>query len=201
MNKSESKYFNTAVRMDRAFMELLEKKDFEYITVKEICAQAGVNRSTFYLHYDNIGDLMAESIRLMNEQFLSYFKSQNTSIADILHSDSNEKLILISPKYIVPYLTYVKEHRRLYATAIAKTSALNLGDTYERMFKHIFSPIMERFGIAQDERKYFAEFYIHGIIAIITVWLKNDCEMPIDRLMSIIIKCAMHDDANDSTET
>ena len=37
MNKSESKYFNTAVRMDKAFLELLGTKSFEYITVKEIC--------------------------------------------------------------------------------------------------------------------------------------------------------------------
>ena len=31
MNKNESKYFNTAVKMDKALIELLEKKDFEYI--------------------------------------------------------------------------------------------------------------------------------------------------------------------------
>lgn len=37
MNKSESKYFATAARMDEAFLELIEKKDFAYITVKEIC--------------------------------------------------------------------------------------------------------------------------------------------------------------------
>ncbi len=37
MNKSESKYFNTAARMDEALILLLEKKDLEYITVKEIC--------------------------------------------------------------------------------------------------------------------------------------------------------------------
>ena len=36
MNKNESKYFNTAIKMDQAFLELLEKKDFAYITVKEI---------------------------------------------------------------------------------------------------------------------------------------------------------------------
>lgn len=47
MNRSESKYFNTAIRMDEAMMELLERKDFEYITIKEICAAAGVSRSTF----------------------------------------------------------------------------------------------------------------------------------------------------------
>lgn len=29
--------------MDEAFLKVLEKKDFAYITVKEICAAAGVN--------------------------------------------------------------------------------------------------------------------------------------------------------------
>lgn len=46
----------------------------EYITVKEICETAGVNRSTFYLHYETIGDLMTESIQYMNEQFLEHMK-------------------------------------------------------------------------------------------------------------------------------
>lgn len=74
MKKSESKYFNTAVRMDRAFLELLEKKDMEYITVKEICEAAGVNRSTFYLHYETIDDLLAESVQYMNQQFQEHMK-------------------------------------------------------------------------------------------------------------------------------
>ena len=50
--------------MDEALLALLEKKDLPYITVKEICQQAGVNRSTFYLHYETIGDLLAESCLL-----------------------------------------------------------------------------------------------------------------------------------------
>lgn len=54
MNKSESKYFNTALLMDAALLTLLEGKDLEYITVKEICEKAGVNRSTFYLHYETL---------------------------------------------------------------------------------------------------------------------------------------------------
>ena len=73
MNKSESKYFNSAIKMDKAFLGLLEKKDFEYISVKEICEKASVNRSTFYLHYETIGDLLEESISYMNEEFLEYF--------------------------------------------------------------------------------------------------------------------------------
>ena len=34
-----------------------------YITVKEICEKAGVNRSTFYLHYENTTDLLQETTR------------------------------------------------------------------------------------------------------------------------------------------
>jgi AcrR family transcriptional regulator len=58
VKKSESKYFNTALLMDEALLILLERKDFAFISVKEICDKAGVNRSTFYLHYENMDDLM-----------------------------------------------------------------------------------------------------------------------------------------------
>lgn len=91
MNKSESKYFNTAKRMDQAFLELLEKKDFEYITIKEICQKANVNRSTFYLHYENMGDLLEECIEYANNQFLEYFENK---YVDLVKQDK-EELILI----------------------------------------------------------------------------------------------------------
>ena len=93
MNKSESKYFNTAVRMDEALLELLEKKDFAYITVKEICEKAGVNRSTFYLHYTDIYQML-ESIEdelegeinqiVNNHPVDSYYKESFPMIKEIL---------------------------------------------------------------------------------------------------------------------
>lgn len=69
MNKSESKYYNTALLMDEALLLLLEKKEYEFITVKEICEKAGVNRSTFYLHYETIDDLLYEAIEMINKRF------------------------------------------------------------------------------------------------------------------------------------
>ena len=37
-----------------AFLELRAKKPLEKITVKELCALACVNKSTFYSHYEDI---------------------------------------------------------------------------------------------------------------------------------------------------
>lgn len=75
MNKSESKYYNTACLMDDALLLLIEKKDFKYITVKEICDKAGVNRSTFYLHYETMTDLLEETSQYVLKNF--YLQMQN----------------------------------------------------------------------------------------------------------------------------
>ena len=37
-----------------AFIELRTKKPLEKITVKELCALACINKSTFYSHYEDI---------------------------------------------------------------------------------------------------------------------------------------------------
>ena len=70
MNKQESKYFNTASYMDEALLVLLEKKDYNFITVKEVCQKAGVNRSTFYLHYEKMDDLLEETVNYVNNKFM-----------------------------------------------------------------------------------------------------------------------------------
>lgn len=69
MNKSESKYFHTAVKFNEALLKLLEKKPFEYITVSELCKEAGVNRSTFYMHYENTADLLNETTQYVMQYF------------------------------------------------------------------------------------------------------------------------------------
>ena len=88
MNKSESKYFNTAIRFNKALLSLLEKKSFEYITIREICETAEVNRSTFYLHYENTSDLLKETIAYAIESFTEYFSVDTESITSKF-ADSN----------------------------------------------------------------------------------------------------------------
>lgn len=192
MNKSESKYFNTAIKMDKALMHLLEKKEFEYITIKEICAEAGVNRSTFYLHYENTGDLLLESISYIDEQFLSYFSTENKNIVTKIKNCPAKELILITPQYILPYLTYIKEHKRLFLTAMTKLTFMNYcEETYQKMVRYVFYPIMDRLNIPVSERNYMLFFYINGIIAILLEWLKNDCKDTIEQITDIIIKCVI----------
>lgn len=106
MNKSESKYFATAARMDEAFLELIEKKDFDYITVKEICEKAGVNRSTFYLHYETVDDLLTESAQHIIDEFVSFMPHDTVDFLEKMRNCPLDELYLITPEYLTPSYIY-----------------------------------------------------------------------------------------------
>lgn len=192
MNKSESKYFNTAVRMDEALISLLEKMDFEYITIKEICTAANVNRSTFYLHYENTRDLLEEAVSMMHERFLSYFDVKSERFIGRLGDCPEEELLLITPEYLTPYLTFIRENRRLYSAAMNKPANFRAVETYSAMFRHVFDPILARFSVPEAERNYIMAFYLHGIAAIMSQWLEEDCKKSIGEIAEIIMKCIPH---------
>ncbi len=191
MTKSESKYFNTAVRMDEAFLELLTEKDFEYITVKEICEKACVNRSTFYLHYETMGDLLDESFEYKNRKFMSYFPVNPaefiSKINDVdLNKVSLKDFYFITPEYLIPYLNYVKENRRLFKTTISRPDTLHSNQRFETLVKVVIEPIMERYQIPSEQRRYILIFNINGIIGIIKEWLNGDCRESTDFIVEMI---------------
>ena len=191
MNRAESKYFATAARMDEAFLTLLEKKDFAYITVKEICETAGVNRSTFYLHYETVSDLLNESVEHMNRQFLNYMAQDAEAFVTKLYTCPLRELYLVTPEYLTPYLNYIKEHRRLFRTATENAAVLGLDRAYDRMCRHVLTPILERYGVPEDERAYRMAFSIQSLMAIITEWLRRDCADPVERIISIMQGCIL----------
>ena len=191
MKKSESRYFNTALRMDQAFLKLLEQKDMEYITVKEICEAAGVNRSTFYLHYETIGDLLAESVQYMNEQFLEHMKLHAETLVSRIRDCPLDELYLVTPVYLTPYLEYIAQNKRLFRTALKNSGSLGLDRIYSRMMRHVFTPILERFQIAEPDRPYMVAFYIHGLMAILSEWLKHDCADSIPHVCAVMEQCVM----------
>ncbi len=189
MNKSESKYFNTAKKFDKVLLSLLEKKPFEYITISEICEEAGVNRSTFYLHYENTNDLLEEATRYVIDKFVSYFSVDTREIASKLTECDATELNFINESYLLPYLSFIKENRRVFNAFLSYPSVFKNEAIFERLFENIFDPILERFYYPRDERKYVMMFYLNGINAIISVWINEGCQKSIDEIAEVIRYC------------
>ncbi len=189
MTKQESKYFKTAQRMDSALISLLKKKPIEYITISELCEKAGVHRSTFYMHYENIGDLLEETARYMIDDFLSYFSDTREIFNFDFHSCNPDELNFICDKYLAPYLEYIRNNRELILTAVSNGKILGFDKVYQRMFENIFNPIMGRFNYPEADRKYVMMYYLNGINAINIEWLKDNCQKSIPEVIGIIKTC------------
>ena len=189
MNKSESKYFNTAKKMDKALISLLEEKSFEYITVSEICKRADVNRSTFYLHYENTVDLLDETARFLLDDFVSYFNDDVKNITSKLKESSLDELVFISDEYLQPYLTYIKDNKSVFSTVLLHSFSFGFNEIFQRLYENVFNPILERFNYPIADRKYAMMFYLNGITAVVTEWLKDGCEKTIGEVSQIIYGC------------
>ena len=185
MNKNESKYFNTAKKMNDALITLLETKEFEYISIKEICHIANVNRSTFYLHYSNMNDLLEETIESLNLSFNSHFKSKENE-STIISKDNLEDLLLINDENLIPYLNFIKENKNIYKVLKNHPQLFNANKTYEQMFRKLFVPIMNRFGLDEKWHKYLMDFYISGLTSIVLDWVYDDCKIPVQEVSDFI---------------
>ena len=54
----DKRVIKTRRRLHTALLGLMKNKNIRDISVKELVEEARINRSTFYLHYDNIFDIL-----------------------------------------------------------------------------------------------------------------------------------------------
>lgn len=189
LNKSESKYYNTACLMNEALIFLLDKKEYAFITVKEICEKAGVNRSTFYLHYETMDDLLSETIEYIGKEISKHYKSKTVIDTKYIATCPLEDLILITPKYLLPYLEFIKERKKVFKTAYTQPNVLKTQEITYHLYQNFFEPILIRFNVPKNERKYRITFALKGVGAIIMEWVKNDCKESVEEMTEIIVKC------------
>lgn len=184
MNKNESKYFYTARLMNQALLALLEKKDIDFISITEITKKAGVNRSTFYLHYDNIYELLEETLENLNKEFINSFP---VKIPYEIKSAKNA--FLITEEHLIPYLNFCKKNKRILKLAHQKPQLFQSEKVYRKMYNTIFYPAISQFIQDETQRIYNLEFFTQGVAGIIKKWIELDCITEIDDLIKIIKAC------------
>lgn len=188
-NKSQSKYYHTACLMNEALLQLLEKKDYAFLSVKEICEKAGVNRSTFYLHYETMDDLLTETIQYIGKKIADQYNREHVIDKTRIQTCPVEELLLVSPKYLYPYLNFVKDNKKIFQTAFVQPRALKTQEISGYLYDEIFEPIMARFGIPENERKYRIAFGLNGMGAVIIEWVRGGCKEEVGDIADILIKC------------
>ena len=136
MNESDERYSTAEDAIYDAFFLLLQTKDLNRITVSDVIKKAGIVRSTFYNHYENIPALMVaaedktirdifemmESFHPKNDRDMcrSYFLAicnytrKNPFLANLLQSPRGDAFF---EKAITMFHKYVAEVTQINVTA------------------------------------------------------------------------------------
>ena len=102
--------------LTEAFIRLYRNKPLHQISVKEVAGLAGYNRSTFYIHYDDIPDLLEKAeqqllIEIRRIIVAKVFAGQNPLTVDLLFEAIKEvfssnldrlSLMMVKPGSIFP---------------------------------------------------------------------------------------------------
>lgn len=190
MNRSESKFKNTASKMNRALFNLLERKQFSEISIMDVCAEAGVNRSTFYAHYGNTYDLLQEAFQGIINSFLNECDFDSPADLSDMQNLNRDDLNFISPKYLIPYLEYIKKHRRLFRIYAENAHVFDVNRLDDYIIDNLFVPILEKYGVTDKKLvRYMQKYFLKGIDAIVNEWVRHDCEDDVLFVCEIIIFC------------
>ena len=105
----------TRERLREALRRLVADDDFSHVGVAELCREAGVHRTTFYGHYDGVGDVAADLYATTIDE---------RSAVDIPASDSVGDLALRYREALVAILEAVQAERSAFRSLLGSSVSL-----------------------------------------------------------------------------
>ncbi len=152
--KNNRRRQETRKQIERTFIELLQSKEIDTITVSEICNRVGVNRSTFYANYEDIYALAAV-LRAQLEAEVAGMFSQGMEL--IFSGEDYRRLLCHMRDNRLFYLTYFK-----------------LG--YDAAYSLDMSSVLKStYSLPQNHLDYHILFFRAGFNAIVKKWLVEGC--------------------------
>ncbi len=152
------------------------RKPLSRITIAEVCARAGIHRSTFYAHYQDIFDVVEQVEATMSKRLAESFLEQ-------LEQGADARACFVS---LFGFIAENREFYKLYLNETHKAGVIGVATEMfqERMEKANF---WER-GEGEDEQRYALAFFLYGITAMIRRWLDRDCAPSPEAMYEIMLR-------------
>ena len=170
MNTSNNKRKKESRRkIEKIFVELIQTKEINEISVSDICKKANLNRSTFYSNYIDIYDLADKIKDNLKEDVTNLFPNE---IKEKKHSYDFLKLF-----------KHIKENQLFYKTYF-KLNYDNNNDLLDGMIDY---KEFEKIYKNNKNIHYHITFFKYGLNAVIKRWLYYGCKESPEEIRDIII--------------
>ena len=168
---------STKEALGNALKKMLAIKPIDKITVKDLVEECGVNRQTFYYHFDDVYDLME----------WVFEEDANRVLPDeIYYEEWREDVIM--------FFRYLYENKSFVLNIFNSQNRSYILRYFKRRLHycvHGFAIIVaEGKNVEWSDMEFVCELYVQIVVGLISQWLDNNMELPqeivVDKLLTVM---------------
>ncbi|MDE5564242.1 MAG: TetR/AcrR family transcriptional regulator [Oscillospiraceae bacterium] len=164
----ERRYRRTEKLILDGLTTLLQEKSIKNITVRELSDLVDINRSTFYLHYTDIYDLLEKTEHRLLEQL-------QAAAAEEWRDEFNPNHFFL---FLEQSFTILAENAPLCSALMGANGDIAFLRTIEGLVRekgiqtlHTFAPA----DISEHDLQYVTTYVLTGCVGLVGHWLNNGC--------------------------
>jgi len=167
LKKEDRRVRRTKKLLTQALTELLQKKQINEITVKELTDLADMNRGTFYLYYRDIFDML-EKIEA------ELFQKLDTIAQSHEHGELTQQVKPI----LLDLFHFISENQEMCRVLLSPNGDMNF---LHRLYEAIRERCREIWGdqvggVSEKEFDYRYSFAVFGCAGMIREWVNRNCQ-------------------------
>ncbi len=168
----------TRTAIKDAFITLYKKSNLSNITVRKVCENAGVTRSTFYFYFQSIYDLLESIENELEEGLSTYFETYNRH--KLLADDSSPYMSTSR------WFAFCMENANYLTAVMGPHGDPAFEYRIRQKLKKDINSMMDSDNMPNDNlRKYIAEYMASATIALVRYWLENGSDLSPEQLAII----------------
>lgn len=184
---TDVRIIKTKESIKNAFFDLVTTIGFDSITVKELTNKANINRSTFYLHYENIDDLIDEYYEELISKLTVLFEREQA----VFINEADRNYLNHEPysPFVLNILKFIEKNHKL-----CKTLWLSQGNLYYTMklkrfvkktlFNNDYALINKEDLLVPES--YYTAYVFSAFMGVLKQWLEGNCNESPEEIASII---------------
>lgn len=194
-DQTDRRILRTQQQLREAALALAEEKTIESVTVKELTERAGLNRGTFYLHYQGIADFYDQLKEATLDDYYAIIKKLG------YHLGGKEPFVDPPAGFLRPF-EYILEHRDFFKIFMGSKGDSGFARQLTDMLQHQFQAayrgrqrLDERSEIPVKQLYLFA-YLASAYVGSLQLWIQRDFDLTASEMAVLFSKVSRLGSAN-----
>ena len=179
-NNRRVRFTRSALR--EALIDLILEKPLVSITVKDICARADINRSTFYLHFKDVTDIL----RTTEDEIIEHMREHAP-----MHERECRELQEIK-EFFIDFLEQIRNNPRIMK--VIQVLCSEQGDPYfvRKLQTMTYEAFLDGWDMHMMPEMSVFSYIISGMVSMLSTWATRAQDTPTEQVVSLLMGLMWH---------